>query len=60
MREVRHHGQGLAGCRDLLEQPQRVVGVRVGHEALRPVGERLGPDPDGLDMLESRASSGSM
>ncbi len=54
MREVRHQRQRLARGADLLEQPERVVGVRIGHEPLRPVGQRLGPDPDRLEVVQPR------
>ena len=50
--EVRHERERLARLDDLLEQPQRVVGVRVGEEPGRPVRERLGADADRLDLLE--------
>ncbi len=46
MAEVGHHGELPPRGHDLLEQPQHVVGVRVGDEPLRPVGDRLGADPD--------------
>src|SRR5207245_2935465 len=37
--EVRHEGQCPAGGDDLLEEPERVLGVGIGDEPLRPVGE---------------------
>ncbi len=51
MREVRHERQVLARRHHLLEQPQRVVRVGVRHEPLRPVGQRLRPDPDRLHVV---------
>ena len=49
---VRHQRERAAPGRDLLEEPERVVRVAVGDVPLRPVGQRLGPDPDGLDVVE--------
>jgi len=43
----------LAGCID--EQPQRFIGIWVGDEPLRPVGQRLTADPDRFDVPELRA-----
>ena len=48
---VPHHREVLAGCADLLEEAQQVVGVVVGDESLRPVGHRLGADPDRGDRI---------
>ena len=53
--EVRHEGERPAGGHDLLEQPEGVVGVGIGDEPLRPVGERLAADPDRLHVLHARA-----
>ncbi len=48
MAEVRHDGHRLARGHDFLEQAQQVVGIGVADEALRPVGQRLRAEPDGL------------
>lgn len=47
--EVHHHGEVAPGGDDLLEEAEHVVGVAVGDEPLRPVGDRLGADADGVD-----------
>jgi len=54
MGEVRHQGEGPARVDHLTEQPQGRVGVRVGDEPLRPVRQRLGPDPDRLQVIQAR------
>ena len=54
MGEVRHQGQRPARADHLTEQPQGRVGVRVGDEPLRPVRQRLGPDPDRLQVVQAR------
>ena len=51
---MRHHRQRPAGGDDLAEQPQRRVGVGIGDEPLGPVGERLGADPDRLQLVQAR------
>ena len=53
MREVRHYRQRPARGDDLAEQPEGRVGVRVGDEPLRPVGQRLGADPDRLEVVQA-------
>jgi len=53
MGEVRHHREIPARGDDLAEQPQGVIGVRVGDEPLRPVGQRLGAEPDRLDVVQA-------
>jgi hypothetical protein len=50
---VRHHREIPARGDDLAEQPQGVIGVRVGDEPLRPVGQRLGAEPDRLDVVQA-------
>ena len=52
--EMRHDRDMAARPHDILEQPQHAVGILVVDEAVRPEGERLGADPDVLDMLQRR------
>ena len=54
MGEVRHQREGPPRGGDLTEQPQGGVGIRVGDEPLRPVRQRLGPDPDRLQVIQAR------
>jgi hypothetical protein len=53
MGEVRHHRERPARGDDLAEQGEGVVGVGVGDEPLRPVGQRLGADPDRLEVVKA-------
>ena len=49
---VRHQRDVLAGLDQLREQADQVVGVLRTEEAVRPEGQRLGADADGLDVVE--------
>jgi hypothetical protein len=49
---VGHDGQLPPRGDHPLEQPAQLVGVGVGDEPVRPVADRLGPDPDGPDRLQ--------
>src|SRR5690554_6049226 len=51
---VGHDGHVLAAINQFGEQFDQLVGVLVGHETVRPEGEGLGADADGLDVVELR------
>ena len=53
MREVSHDGHLPPTLDHPLEQAERLVGVGVRDEAVRPVRHRLGAEPDSGDMIQS-------
>ena len=55
---VGHDGHVLAAINQFGEQFDQLVGVLVGHETVRPEGEGLGADADGLDVIELRLQQG--
>src|SRR5690554_1441779 len=55
---VGHDGHVLAAINQFGEQFDQLVGVVVGHETVRPEGEGLGADADGLDVVKLRLQKG--
>src|SRR5690554_2484775 len=55
---VGHDGHVLAGINQPGKQFDQLVGILVGHETVRPEGEGLGADADGLDVIEFRLQQG--
>src|SRR5690554_1514944 len=55
---VGHDGHVLAGINQFGEQFNQLVGIFIGHKAVRPEGEGLGADADGLDVIEFRLQQG--
>jgi len=55
---VRHQRDVLAGFDELPEKAHEIVGILGAEEAVRPEGERLGADADGLDVVELGAQQG--
>ena len=52
---VVHHDRDVAtGIGYALEQPERIVGIRIRDEAVRPIGGSLGAYANARDVIQSR------